>query len=263
MLLQIGTLVAALSFSGLGCLTKPKDKVDAAGAQMFLNESGRLREEVDEAFVEAVENCPPSEIHLDSGEVISVDREKRPDFSGTGSKIFIVGKYAVKYVYSASREIVETLAIDRAFMKALSGTVPKLFEPQNIPQACQVRLMVSEFAGSRQMWQISSGLPWKRQAILFQAAAVSLDILRKIHNRGLIHGDVHSKNFVYTDGPADLKLIDFGRAEPFIDPTTGEHVPFQKKQYGVVDWESVFLSPWEIEGIRKTRRDDVFRPSMR
>ncbi len=51
-------------------------------------------------------------------------------------------------------------------------------------------------------------------------------------------------------------MIDFGRAELFVNPEDGTHVPERKKDYRAMDgWH---LSPWGIEGMRKTRRDDLF-----
>jgi hypothetical protein len=92
-------------------------------------------------------------------------------------------------------------------------------------------------------------------------AARALEILQVIHSHGMIHGDIHAKNYAF-DGNVvtahtTLYLLDFGRAEPFVNEE-GQHIPEETVDYGS-KWNMVLLSPWELEHKRKSRRDDLFR----
>ena len=91
-----------------------------------------------------------------------------------------------------------------------------------------------------------------------------------MHTGGFVHGDIHYENFVFGPVPSaeghfpdpaeaveSVALIDFGRASPFITDE-GHHTDKENTSYGV-GWNSAFLSPFELDGGTKTRRDDIFR----
>ena len=237
------------------------------GATSFLHEFAELREYTGKHYTRYVGNCPPSIIELESGDKIPFGKKKKFITEGSGSHVYVVDNYIIKFIYAYPRWVVETLAEDHAFMKIYNGEngIPKVHELGNtVPPACAVRLLISDKAGS---WQIAHlakvNLPhlWQKQVYLFEAGAQALETLKAVHSRGLIHGDIHYQNFVCDINPEreeiKVRLIDFGRAEPFVNPGDGTHVTEEKKEY--LSYLAWHLSPWELEGWRKTRRDDLFR----
>jgi len=105
--------------------------------------------------------------------------------------------------------------------------------------------------------------------VLSAIGASALDIIRRIHSTGLIHGDIHRRNFIVQDSsePAKtLRIIDFGRVELFMVPHATNYPPetvlipdHSNTKLTHDGWSPRLLSPWEIGGHRPTRRDDVFR----
>jgi len=119
--------------------------------------------------------------------------------------------------------------------------------------------MVSDYVGPK---QISSAghLLLKNAKLLGEVAASLVGIIESVHQRGFIHGNIHSGNVLYHGDDNilnTLSLIDFDRAEEFILPS-GEHVAESHKEYAD-GWSLEMLSPFELEGWRKTRRDDMYR----
>ena len=228
----------------------------------------------------AVNVCPPSGIRVkDSGSGVerAVSVSTKQIASGSSTRIFeasmdhtsLLHRVVVKVLYNLeSLTLRDGLAREMAFGWMMrqdeSGLVPKFYDivptPGGISDHCRVRTLVSELAGQA---TLSS-----RSVNRFQAAAViaqTLAIIKKVHALGFIHGDVHGQNFVYSRHDAaaadeSVRIIDFGRAEPFVD-ASGQHLSEEVPQlYYSHGFSASFLSPWELEGIkRKTRRDDVFR----
>ena len=162
---------------------------------------------------------------------------------------------------------VEALIRERAMLTVLSGKeigIPQLY-PISVDTAvnsCLVRTMVVTNEGriplvyataSRDPSVVRTSDPARIVAALMQ-------IIWRLHSEGVIHGDVHLSNFVYAD-PATaaetLRLIDFGRAEFYIDKS-GRHIPNLPVPRDW-QWRPDLLSPWELEGATKSRRDDFFR----
>ena len=89
-----------------------------------------------------------------------------------------------------------------------------------------------------------------------QSARYGAELVRKLqilHENGVIHGDFHCGNVCLSlNDPDDIKIIDFGHAR-FIDAETDEllRTPFSEFHQS--------FSPWQFEGSRYARRDDVFK----
>ena len=253
--------------------------------QEFLDLSRTLRANVETVFDQVVPgtaDCLNSpHITLTDGGVISYD-SNHVFSTGSGSKLFlttnpIVKPLIVKFIEGSldkltkqlvvKKKILIALADEYALMKVFNGTnivSPHLYEiaPNTIQPSCYVRFMVSEFVGAQQLKSIADESdPQRKGRIIVSVAARALELLRDLHNMGFIHGDIHFKNFVFTGDRShaaeSLRLIDFGRAEPYVNAHDGIHCSPETKSYG--GWRSWHLSPWEIEGHRKTRRDDIFR----
>lgn len=81
-----------------------------------------------------------------------------------------------------------------------------------------------------------------------------MNALQLIHDQGGIqHNDCHYGNFVL-DQHLRVKLIDFGRASYVENIPEGDEI--NPNAYG---FNNPLLTPWEMEGLRPTRRDDVYR----
>jgi serine/threonine protein kinase len=157
--------------------------------------------------------------------------------------------------------VLNYLAKERAALKTLSDladiTQPLLdIKPGRIASICASAILVTEFVGQYTLKDAKKRLVPDAIA----TAARAIGILQKVHEKGLIHGDIHFKNWVVSDLdkiPQTLRLIDFGRAELFITKD-GRHVPAAKREYQ--PWyDLTILSPFELDGWVKTRRDDMFR----
>jgi serine/threonine protein kinase len=244
------------------------------GAVEFMEESALLRNRVDGAGISELTlsdpDCPPNKIKLLDGPVIQIDPLSEPYRRGSGSRLFLSTsppvQYIVKFISSVNMDTIKTLADEYALLKVLNGKgfSPTLYEidPNGMDAACYVRVLVSENVGTHELKTLRNFLPVdERTRILYGVAARALEILREIHNRGLIHGDIHWTNMVFSgtpqDAPTTLRLVDFGRASPYLMGSNG-HIPKTKIQYGD-EWKEFYLSPWELDRSPKTRRDDIFR----
>lgn len=215
-------------------------------------------------------SCPPQSIRLTNGETITIDRNS-PDFTGSGSRLFIASASVpkiVKYIHTLDEDALEGIAKDHAFMQMFAGRgiVPEVYEidpSTELSPACSARLLVSEFVGHTPLKELSKHGLDKDARVIFNIAAKSLEMLKQVHRAGLVHGDMHSGNmaFDFVDGvdpSTSLKILDFGRAVSYMD-SRGEHVS-DAEVIPVPDWLLPWmLSPFELAGSRKTRRDDIYR----
>jgi tRNA A-37 threonylcarbamoyl transferase component Bud32 len=90
--------------------------------------------------------------------------------------------------------------------------------------------------------------------ILFQPM---LRLLKALHTKGIVHGDMHGGNVMLTELPdyrSRITFIDFEHAEfmaeGFEKPPTGHPAD---------DLNVEYLSPWQLQGFRKGPRDDIYR----
>ena len=84
-----------------------------------------------------------------------------------------------------------------------------------------------------------------------------VQLFAELHARGIAHGDVHPGNFVLLKN-GNLRIVDFGNAEPYIDSDTGDHVSHVRFPINP-DFDPAILSIYQMDGSRMSRRDDVFR----
>ena len=214
------------------------------------------------------DTCPPdsfnlksrgTEIHL--GALFAKGSDTRLFLANTGRGEPIIVKVLDELDY---RHLRHALFVDKAFLAVYgdkkSTFIPRLFEfaensSPRVSDHCRARSMVSGFVGRYPLSQIQFHLASAAAAALARA----IEIVRDVHALGFVHGDIHRDNFVASDPrspPGSLRLIDFGRAQPFLDEA-GRRLPEGTTVFGA--WSTVLASPWELRGSTLAPRDDMFR----
>ena len=292
-------------FNALPILQPSRWRTDPTAVVNFVKTLTRLKEAASAALPEDADalRCPPPNLKIVVGETrISVDLELFK--AGSGSLLYksTDDLYIVKTVQADLRKIdpaeldpfllasleaaEDGIYRDKAFMIALARlggiVIPKIFqiEPATVSASCEAHTLVAQSAGNKNLGDLLQLDLVTRMRILAKVAPRMLEIMRDVHKMGFVHGDIHPGNFAFSwDQNHDpdliarsLRLVDFGRAEPFIG-LDGFHLP----EYSQSIWSSYkrrpagmsaiyeesadkeFLSPWELMGLRKTRRDDFFR----
>ena len=166
------------------------------------------------------------------------------------------GRLAVKFLLpKASENSRNGLLREKVFLSLFSNfpKFAKIYSDWKSSKECINRVLITSVEGDTELGKIRKTLnigPFVVQAI---------QLIQTVHERGFVHGDVHRGQFLLTDGVIDsLRLIDFGRTEPYLT-AKGTHVPeIKTKNYGV-RWNAILLSVFELEDFPKTRRDDFFR----
>lgn len=139
------------------------------------------------------------------------------------------------------------------------GIAPRVYIPRGLSPLCSLGLIVMENVGSK-MIKDAIAILIKNRWELVRSAVRGLELLRNLHDQGFVHGDLHGGNIIYSDEGSiseTLRLIDFERAEVFVTPG-GLHVEETRKEY-CNGFSAEALSPFELDGWLKTRRDDIFR----
>lgn len=138
----------------------------------------------------------------------------------------------------------------------------------------QVRFMVQEKVGmtlSEFFDELNSYDGPNADVALVRAAITmgekTLNLLERLHQHGIVHGDIHGGNIALKDphfrlspnnvdfSKLDLVLIDFGKAVFFPDQV-GTPERHEQPDHYLNDW---YLSAWQLENYRESFRDDVIR----
>ena len=279
-------------------LGKAKDRGPLAAAEKFYSEYMRLVRNLDEAeeapHRDIDPECPPKDLTIEANESSIPIKRGKYIAHGSSSRIFksppvaeLDGRTLIikslgplpddnnkldrKRVIS--RKIKLALLEDQAFMLAFANfdkLAPHAYElsEDGMDKYCHARTIVSENVGATELGSIPASLRQNPRE-LAAIGASALDIIRRIHSTGLIHGDIHKRNFIVKDAsrPAKtLRIIDFGRVELFMIPHPTNYpsettlIPDNPNpQLNNDGWSPRLLSPWEMEGHRPNRRDDLFR----
>jgi hypothetical protein len=119
-----------------------------------------------------------------------------------------------------------------------------------------IRYMIMDKVGPSLLTYMSTG---GRARIPFLEAMKlgkqMIELMKKLHNLNIIHGDAHMGNFAFkTDDPSSgLILIDFGRAK-IVD-----EVPPASMPSSACRMLHPFAALWEMDGCKVSFRDDVYR----
>ena len=87
-------------------------------------------------------------------------------------------------------------------------------------------------------------------------ALQSLDRIKYVHDKNVLHRDIKADNFVIgKNDPHNIYLIDFGFSRKYRSSKTGRHIKFNKNYYLI---GSLFFSSCNaIQGYEISRRDDL------
>jgi len=152
-------------------------------------------------------------------------------------------------------------------LMADTGISPRVYEPQSMGNStlCELRTLTMKHAGFRTLLEYFRENGPLNVELVSAIGRRAIRMIEKVHERGLIHGDIHWANFVFSnpdDIPGSLMLIDYGRSMPFINPVTGMHLPRKRLRANGTeefDWNPALLSIHELNGEPIGRRDDTFR----
>ena len=257
-------------------IDRAPERLDPGRVIAFRVALAGLREELDRVGampVDVYADCPPDFIDTSAGVVYP--RAGGPFAQGGSSEVRSAGTmgtgriWVVKTLTRIRREAFDEMMTDMAYCSVFhaDGVAPEVahIDPAStIDPHCRVRTMISAFKGMHQPRDFMDSLrrdptlPRPRLAAMMIARA--LELLRTVHEGGVVHGDIHLDNVVCSDRDRvveTMALIDFGRATEFIEDD-GSHKPEAVGGYGD-QWSTELLSPWELEGVAKSRRDDIFR----
>jgi serine/threonine protein kinase len=189
------------------------------------------------------------------------------DAEGSAANIYKIGDVVFKYHTSLTRTGIQSLAIEYAGLKLLEGIagIPRVYDIESsnlVGGFCMARLFVTSSAGSTDLLDFTKHVKQDPSYHLHLMAARAIEILREVHKRGIVHGDVHGRNIMFeptaTDIAGSLTFIDFGRAHPFLD-SDGNPLTDSGRNAITSNFNEWLLSPWELEGTVLSRRDDLIR----
>ena len=234
--------------------------------------------------------CPPSAITIRKPRTVLEIDPLEPRFTGSGSSVFVSMPppewdedapppvaYAVRLSSASDPTAIYQSINDKAFrqvFKDLSGFTPPMRSvvEGSLSVDCSTRTTVIEFGGEWTLDSFRVHSPDGRRSsdklvitenVLAGIAVRAIEMVQRIHSLGMLHGDIYERNFVvsdFLDPVGSMKIIDFGRATPFVNPRTGYHV----NEFSVRRDESelpagVLSSPFELDGAVPARRDDMYR----
>jgi tRNA A-37 threonylcarbamoyl transferase component Bud32 len=106
-----------------------------------------------------------------------------------------------------------------------SAVTPAVYTPVGVESACAACMLIMETAGAVDLEEYRMQRPSISITAAISVAIRLITVVRKFHSRGFVHGDIHLGNFSFKNGFFDsLKVIDFDRSVPFIDPISRRHV---------------------------------------
>jgi hypothetical protein len=219
-------------------------------------------------------NCPPKKFFV-------VERRGDVPFELHGGALAQCVRSAVRKVQSPSDTAPKwegvIVKVPRKYWKEKivtevygdSGVTPIVYTADGVDSACAACMLIMETAGTFDLEEYRMQRPSVPVSAAVTVAIRAIEIMRKFHNRGFVHGDIHMGNFSFKIFDS-IKLIDFDRSVPFLDPISQRHVrpAYQQTRYDkdhLFRLNKAMLSVYELESIAAeravtlSRRDDWFR----
>ena len=231
---------------------------------------------------ERFKRCPPLEIQI-AGRPGIVTLERGPRFEGSSCAVYVSGApvdgFAVRVTsitgeHQAMYQGLNEMAFRDVFASDLDGVILASHSPESgtLSEMCELRTIITNFGGSFTLGNfkvhhpgsdIREGIHPMTESMLAAVAVCAIKMVERIHSLGMVHGDIYERNFVVsdpTDPAGSMRLIDFGRTTPFVDPRGMFHVTRATARKDGLE-PGVMSSPFEIKGAYLTRRDDMYRIS--
>ena len=213
--------------------------------------------------------CPAKALVI-NGESYSMNPDKVEEGSETSIFASTDDSLVVKRVDTGLEFVLDMLWRDEAALRIMEyaqgvSPIPLVNEAHNVSGICSLRTLVMTNEGSNTLYDYYDKVGKLDANTTLAIGRRAIRLVEQVHKRGLIHGDIHWGNFVYkneSDIPGTLKLIDYGRAMPYIDWQTGAHLPPEMMIAKMSEhflWNDAYLSINELQGNPVGRRDDMFR----
>ena len=221
--------------------------------------------------------CPPREIPTVGSRVVRMQSPITPFLQGSGTRYFhasvddVTHHYPLPLVVKVSNtmEAITGMVREAAFefiTRASGGYVaPEVFDivpsaDHRISELCRLRTLITEYRRSRMFVdpsRVREG--WTLSSLAASRLPRAIARIRAVHALGFVHGDIQASKFERPiDGYDGVEVIGFEMAEPYVD-ASGNHVRNIRGVTQDLPLAAELLSPWDLEGSRISRRDDIFR----
>ena len=195
-----------------------------------------------------------------------------PFESGSETSIFATTDESliVKRVDVGIELVLDMLWRDEAALRLMEDSekvspIPYQNQAKNVSSMCALRTVIMTNEGMNTLYDYYDKVGLMDAETTLAIGRKAIRLIEQVHKRGIIHGDIHWANFVYSnesDIPSSLRLIDYGRSMPYLDGITGDHLPPEMMMAKMCDhfiWNDAYLSINELQGNPVGRRDDMFR----
>jgi serine/threonine protein kinase len=209
---------------GLAGLAEAARSAFDVGTDEVYRHSLSLLEQPNLRGLEAEGECPPRRLFLDIGDghlgAINVAGPIEGHYKSENPSVYL--KEIVETFRMGGEELLFDMARERTALKMLENDpdVPQVYPITNAGPSCETRMLVMSIVGTiqlRTLWKhVSADAAFE---LIPRIATKAIGILKRVHAKGLVHGDVHGGNFMlnnYVD-PQSLQIIDFGFAESYVD----------------------------------------------
>ena len=117
-------------------------------------------------------------------------------------------------------------------------------------------LVMEQLGHNLEMLFNQCGRKFSLQTVL-RLADKLLTLIEKVHSEGFIHRDIKPDNFVVgrAGSEDELYVIDFGLSKCYVNPETGEHIPFRDDKH--LTGTARYASINNHRGFEQSRRDDL------
>lgn len=165
---------------------------------------------------DASTKCIGREIHIDGSEAYHLGKSIGSGSFGTTHFTQEPTNFVIKLAVE-KEDGIASMCDEKAsyrYLEGLNGAVPTLHKIDSISPECEKRVLVMSRLGDANWDQVSR----KIDGWLYRRMARLLEIIRDLHDLGMLHFDIKGDNIrVNIDNPDDVFLIDFGNSMSYVD----------------------------------------------
>jgi serine/threonine protein kinase len=230
------------------------------GVEAFSNSLTSQKKIYESGAVKNGAHCPPNIFRVDSRYMWT----ESILYQTFGVQIYrLVDPMKLFKVASVSMDDMSGIWNEKAAMAALRATSHANISPaieeddlvSDLEKGCKVRSMVVDFVEGQSLSKLVPGA--LSISKILEIGRLAIKALESVHAAGIIHGDIHRGNIMYDQVTNELKIIDYGRAKPYLT-LQGDHIPFQRVPLNP-RWNTLLLSIGELSSSEVSRADDLFR----